>query len=73
MRQFIVTFKLPRNKDHDPANKVTGTCPVTGKICTDVTGAHHSGLYELIDSATPEGLRAHLVGLGLHVTRIEEV
>lgn len=39
---YLVTVKLPKNPDHDPRNKVTGPCPVTGNLCTDVTGEHHT-------------------------------
>jgi len=61
----LVTIKLPRNPDHDPHNKVTGTCPAG--ICTDATGEHHT-LVALGDEDVEE-LRA-LYG---HITRIEYI
>lgn len=67
---YIVTIKLPKRKDHDPRNKVTGKCPVspTAAICTDVTGEHHSILAKDW-SAVQVFLHAPYV----HVTRVEEV
>lgn len=66
MMPFLVTVKLPRQKDHDPANKITGTCPVSGKICTDTTGQHHTILVEA-NSVEDAGARFP----NLHITRIE--
>jgi len=43
----IVTVKLPRNPKHDPRNKKIGKCPLKeNKLCTDVTGSHHSYIEE---------------------------
>jgi hypothetical protein len=43
---YIVTVKLPKNKEHDPKNKKTDVCPVSSDYaeCTDATGEHHSFL-----------------------------
>lgn len=70
--KFIVTVKLPRNKDHDPHNKQEGTCPATAsKYCTDTTGEHHSFLLEagsLLEAKTT------VTKMGFsHTTRIETV
>lgn len=64
---FIVTVKLPKNPEHNPHNKITGTCPVTRGLCTDVTGEHHSVIAET--QAQIEQLRSEFE----HITRIEEV
>lgn len=67
---FIVTVKLPRNPEHDPRNKKTGSCPASpeGEPCTDVTGEHHSFLLRTTD------LKAALERLGHpHITRTERV
>lgn len=65
---YLVTVKLDRNPDHDPTNKVTGWCPVQqDKVCTDVTGAHHTIVAE---GNTLEFVRAMYENL-YHVTRIE--
>jgi hypothetical protein len=66
---YIVTIKLPRNKDHDPKNKKTGKCQVSD-YCTDVTGQHHSYL-ETVQSEAE--ILANLAEQGIHVTRIEQV
>lgn len=51
----IVTVKLPRNPKHNPRNKQIGICPLCsiserkagmGRLCTDVTGSHHSYIEE---------------------------
>jgi hypothetical protein len=71
--RLIVTVKLPKNPDHNPHNKVTGPCPLDAsrrKICTDVTGEHHSELVYL--SSIEEAMRLYKEN-GFHVTRIEEV
>lgn len=63
----IVTIKLERDPDHDPRNKVTGKCPASGGMCTDVTGEHHTLLarnhieFDSILAKFP------------HVTRVEDV
>ena len=66
---YIVTIKLPRNPNHDPHNKVTGTCPASldGETCTDVTGEHHSLLVR-----DQEAMDVWL-NSGVHVTRVEQV
>jgi stalled ribosome rescue protein Dom34 len=61
----LVTIKLAKNPNHDPHNKVVGSCP-TSESCTDSTGEHHTMLVftqEAIDIIKAE----------YHVTRIEEV
>lgn len=68
MNNYIVTVKLPRNPNHDPHNKLNGPCPATGKLCTDVTGEHHSVLIKAV-SAQAAMLEAQLHGV--HVTRAE--
>lgn len=68
--RYIVTVKLPRNKDHNPKNKMTGRCPVSGNLCTDVTGEHHTVLIssELsIETVREEWAKKY------HVTRVELV
>lgn len=66
---YLVTVKIPKDPDHDPHNKVTGECPVQpGKLCTDVTGQHHTTLQE---ATSLEEVLAQFTGL--HVTRVEEV
>lgn len=74
--QYIITIRLRRNPDHDPQHKVTGPCPVgPGPLsgqhpleCTDVTGEHHSFLWE-----APDIEQAKRNWQNLHITRIEEV
>jgi len=63
--RYIVTIKLPKNKEHDPRNKKTGACPMSSE-CTDVTGQHHSGLVTFEEL---EGMRSS----GVHITRVESV
>lgn len=67
MPQFLVTVKLPRKPEHDPFNKQTGECPVSGRFCSDITGQHHTVLIEAI------GSREAAEQVGHHITRIEEV
>jgi hypothetical protein len=69
-RQYIVTIKLPRMKDHDPSNKKTGPCPVSHAPCDDVTGQHHSFLFET--ERDIDYVRANW-DITYHVTRVEEV
>lgn len=79
----IVTIKLPRNPYHDPKNKQTGLCPINHKVCTDVTGEHHSYIEtgnDLVDIVTKARLRAvgifPLKGVApftAHVTRVEAI
>lgn len=68
--KYLVTVKRPKNPNHDPHNKVTGKCPVTQGICTDVTGEHHSFLYE---SENPIEQVREFWEQFFHVTRIEVV
>jgi hypothetical protein len=65
MSWYIVTLKLPPHgrAPHDPKNKQTGPCTFSFE-CTDVTGAHHSVVFD------DEGL-AHVKMSSLHVTRVE--
>lgn len=51
--------------------KVTASCPLTNGICTDQTGAHHTGLYAEYESI--QAAQTDFGNLGYHVTRIEEV
>lgn len=67
MPLYVVTVKDPKNPDHDPSNKKTGSCTVTD-FCTDMTGAHHS--FVVITNRTPDEIKKAL--LPKHVTRIEE-
>lgn len=66
---FIVTVKLPKNPEHDPKNKVTGSCEYS-EYCTDVTGEHHSLITK---GMTEDQIRRHFANEGIHVTRIEQV
>jgi len=61
----LVTLKLPANRKHDPARKLSASCPVS-EVCSDSTGAHHTVLI-YTDAALAE-LQANY-----HVTRVEEV
>ena len=75
--RYLVTVKLARNPEHDPHNKITGKCPVDpwgwgmdkDRICTDVTGQHHTFLAEgaSVDDVYQMYARRHLI------TRIEEI
>lgn len=71
MAAFLVTIKLAKNPEHNPRDKKTGPCPVTGKPCTDVTGEHHTFLAELED-VQAEDVRSLYEGI-YHVTRVEQV
>lgn len=74
MRTYLVTVKLKKNPDHDPHNKVTGKCPVRpNKLCTDVTGEHHTVMNSVSEDVTAEQVAASWREKGLHVTRVEEV
>jgi hypothetical protein len=71
VKQFLVTVKLPKNKNHDPRNKVTGPCPMDPeKVCTDMTGEHHTILWSgrNLEFAMEYWTKTE----GYHVTRIEE-
>ncbi len=72
MAQFLVTVRLAKNPEHNPREKKTGPCPVNGKLCTDVTGEHHTFLVELDDVDDAEAAREIYAGL-YRVTRIETV
>lgn len=72
MQQFIVTVKLPKNPNHDPRNKQTGPCPVSGQPCDDVTGEHHSFLMGTSSTITVAEIRA-IYAKTWHVTRVERV
>lgn len=65
---FLVTVKLPKNPDHNPRDKKTGPCPVSGGVCTDVTGEHHT-VISYADSV--EEARAEYATC--RITRIEEI
>lgn len=68
---FLVTVKLPKNPDHDPTKKQTGSCPVSPeKTCTDTTGAHHTVL--CYGESEADILRYWSQERHFHVTRIEE-
>jgi hypothetical protein len=70
MTQYIVTTKLPKNKNknHDPRNKVVGECDTTCLMCTDSTGEHHSVLVYAPNLDVIREFFSHD-----HVTRIEQV
>lgn len=71
MKKFLVTVKYSKNPHHNPHDKKTGPCPADpDKLCTDVTGEHHTFLWagEFIHDVS-EDLRSR----GFHVTRVEEV
>ena len=67
MTQYIVTIKKPRHVEHDPKNKITGSCGFCRR-CTDLTGQHHSFLVEADSEQT---IRDTLTDI--HITRIESV
>lgn len=70
MNYYIVTVKLPKNSAHDPHNKKTAPCPVTGLLCTDSTGEHHSMIVQAdSESEAAEKVRG-ATGIR-HVTRTE--
>lgn len=76
----IVTVRLKRNRSHDPRNKKTGVCPLYKKdhrigisvqrICTDVTGEHHSYIEEGPSRSSIEEKAKEMFG---HITRIEVI
>lgn len=70
MAPFLITVKLPKNPEHNPRDKKTGLCPVSGLTCTDVTGAHHTIVRDHV-GLTAEEVRDFYHGY--HVTRVEEV
>jgi hypothetical protein len=65
---YLVTVKLKKNPNHDPHNKITGLCPVSGFECTDVTGEHHTFASYL---GSAEECRVFW-SKEYHVTRIEK-
>lgn len=71
--QFIVTIKLPKNKNHNPQDKKIGQCPAFdgSGFCSDVTGEHHSYMQDA-DSPAQAAEFARLIGFS-HVTRVEQV
>lgn len=76
MKTFLVTVKVLKNPSHDPHNKKIGSCPLNGdekKICTDITGEHHTIMVEARDmeQARLNTLKAYPEAL--HITRVEEV
>ncbi len=71
MATFVITVKLPKNPEHNPREKKTGPCPVTGLPCTDVTGEHHSMVRDH-PGLTAEQVR-DLYATEFHVTRVESV
>ena len=67
---YLITVKLPRNPNHDPRNKVVGSCPVNpDELCTDVTGEHHTLLVR--SDADLDAITAWAREEFGHVTRIE--
>lgn len=66
----IVTVKLQKNPQHDPFRKQVGVCPVSGLICTDVTGEHHSYIEE---GAYIDEIMAKAKQKYRHVTRVEVI
>jgi hypothetical protein len=71
MAQFLVTVKLAKNPEHNPREKKTGPCPISGKPCTDVTGEHHTFLADL-EGMSAEDAR-EVYETVYHVTRVEAV
>lgn len=70
---FIVTIKLAKNPKHDPKNKQTNICPLDiFSVCTDITGEHHSFLYEAPESWGIEQVTEYWK-IEYHVTRVEGV
>lgn len=69
--QAVVTIRMKRQPNHNPQNKKVGVCPFSA-TCTDVTGEHHSGLFE---AATGEQIvsqaYARAALYNAHVTRVE--
>lgn len=70
----IVTVKLPRDPKHNPQNKKTGVCPISGNVgkliwCTDTTGSHHS----YVESGfSVEEIKRNIKKKAFrHITRIE--
>jgi hypothetical protein len=78
MAHFLVTVKIAKDPVHKPRDKKTGSCPVSGKPCTDVTGEHHTFLVDLDghtmngEAVGAEAVREMYQGT-YHVTRVETV
>lgn len=72
MTLYVVTVALPKNKSHDPKNKVTGPCPVSNLPCTDVTGEHHS-FVSWHDNLDVEEVKTYWQATYSRVTRVEEI
>ena len=74
MRRFIATVNLgkewERTLGHDPRNKKIGVCPVSGVLCTDITGAHHSFI---VEAAYLHDAWAIAKSKAPRVTRLEEI
>lgn len=68
---YLVTLKLPSNPEHDPHNKKSGPCPLTGKACTDITGVHHTTIMNA--ETLGEAMRIAKDNMPYPVTRIEEM
>jgi len=73
----IVTVKLPRNPSHNPRDKKKGICPLfevdrikfmEPRICTDITGSHHSFIAE--GDSEKDIIKEVTYRFG-HITRIE--
>ena len=71
MARFLVTVRLAKNPEHNPREKKTGPCPVTGLPCTDVTGEHHTFIIDA-SKVGAEDVRDFYQDL-YHVTRVEAV
>lgn len=65
---WLVTVKVDRNPNHDPANKQIGMCPVSEGTCSDLTGQHHTFMVD----DDQDMLLLHAIK-GVHVTRVESV
>lgn len=67
---YLVTVKLPKNREHNPRDKKTGQCPLSieNTVCTDQTGEHHT---VLVKSNLSLGQIMNQWQLNYHVTRIE--
>jgi hypothetical protein len=75
VKTYIVTIRmLKKNPDHDPSNKESGRCVVSG-YCTDVTGEHHSFLMAGVEDEEEvrELVRKYGQAHGYRLTRLEEV
>ena len=70
MTLWIITIKLEDNPKHDPQNKKHGKCPHNLEECTDITGRHHSFIYNG-EGRSILDVKAKLSSL-YHVTRVEK-